>query len=91
VYLDPDYFLEIRTLTRRIEHGVPNETITDYGDYEKVNGVFLPLSQESGPKGSSDRQKVQFETAEFNVAVEDAQFRFPTMRGTASSGQLPTG
>jgi outer membrane lipoprotein-sorting protein len=87
VYLDPDYFLEIRTLTRRIEHGVPNETITDYGDYEKLNGVYLPLSQESGPKGSSDRQKVQFQTAEFNVAVEDAEFHFPTVRGAAASGQ----
>jgi hypothetical protein len=87
VYLDPDYFLEIRTLTRRIEHGVPNETITDYGDYEKVNGVFLSLSQESGPKGSSERQKVQFETAEFNGVVDDAQFHFPTVRANASSGR----
>jgi hypothetical protein len=83
VYLDPDYYLEIRTLSRRIEHGVPNETITDYGDYEKVNGVYLPLAQESGPKGSSDRQKVQFETAEINVAIDDAAFHFPTTRANA--------
>lgn len=87
VYLDPDYFLEIRTLSRRIEHGVPNETITDYGDYEKVNGVYLPLSQESGPKGSSDRQKVQYETAEINVVTDDAVFHFPTVRATASVHQ----
>lgn len=84
VYLDPDYFLEIRTLSRRIEHGVPSETITDYGDYEKVNGIYLALSQESGPKGSSDRQKVQFDTAEFNVAMDDAEFHFPVMHGNAS-------
>ena len=87
VFLDPDYFLEIRTLSRRIEHGVPNETITDYGDYEKVNGVYVPLSQESGPKSSTDRQKVQFDTAEFNVAVDDAEFHFPTPGGNASVGQ----
>ena len=36
VYLDPDYFLELRTVNRRIEHGVPNETVTDYGDYDRV-------------------------------------------------------
>src|SRR5579862_2480592 len=60
VYLDPDYFLEIRTINRRIEHGVPKETVTDYGDYEKVQGVYLPFALESGRKGSSDRQKVQF-------------------------------
>jgi hypothetical protein len=83
VYLDPDYFLEIRTLSRRIEHGVPNETITDYGDYEKVSGVYLPLAQESGPKSSTDRQKVQFETAETNVAIDDAVFQFPAARNTA--------
>jgi outer membrane lipoprotein-sorting protein len=77
VYLDPDYFLEIRTLSRRVEHGVPNETVTDYGDYEKINGVFLPLSLESGPKSSSERQKVQFDTAEVNVAIDEAAFHFP--------------
>jgi outer membrane lipoprotein-sorting protein len=77
VYLDPDYFLEIRTVNRRIEHGVPTETVTDYGDYEKVAGVFLPFSQASGPKGSSDRQKVQFERAEANVAVADTLFELP--------------
>jgi len=49
VYLDPDYFLEVRTVNRRIEHGVPNETVIDYGDYEKVNGVYFPFAQESGP------------------------------------------
>jgi outer membrane lipoprotein-sorting protein len=77
VYLDPDYFLEIRTVSRRIEHGVPNETVTDYGDYEKVNGVYLSLSQQSGLKGSSDRQTVQFANAELNVAVDDGVFQFP--------------
>src|SRR5579863_4587277 len=59
VYLDPDAFLEIRTVNRRIEHGVPNETITDYGDYEKVNGVYVALARESWSKGSSDHQKTQ--------------------------------
>jgi hypothetical protein len=77
VYLDPDYFLEIRTVNRRIEHGVPVETVVDYGDYEKVAGVFLPFSQESGIKGSSDRQKVQFDKAEPNVDAGDGLFRFP--------------
>ncbi len=80
VYLDPDYFLEIRTLSRRIEHGVPNETVTDYGDYEKVDGVYLPLEQESGPKGSTDRQIVQFESAETNVAIDDGVFHFPSVK-----------
>jgi hypothetical protein len=78
VYLDPDYFLEIRTVNRRIEHGVPVETVIDYGDYEKVAGVFLPFSQESGVKGQTDRQKVQFDQAEANVEAADGLFQLPT-------------
>jgi len=87
VYLDPEYFLEIRTLSRRIEHGVPNETITDYGDYEKVDGVYLPLSEESRQKGSSERQKVQFETAAINGATDDGVFHFPAKTGNAPVSQ----
>ena len=87
VYLDPDYFLEIRTLSRRIEHGVPNETVTDYGDYEKVNGIYLPLAQESGPKNSTERQKVQFDKAEANVAIDAAVFQFPAVRSGADAGK----
>ncbi|HYM29269.1 MAG TPA: hypothetical protein VET66_14060 [Steroidobacteraceae bacterium] len=77
VYLDPDACLEIRTVDRRIEHGVPNETITDYGDYEKVDGVYVPLSREFWTKGSSDHQKIQYDKAQANVATEDTEFQFP--------------
>jgi hypothetical protein len=78
VYLDPDYFLEIRILTQRIEQGAQVEVETDLGDYEKVAGVFFPFSIEAGPKGATDKQKIILEKAEANVPVEDAQFRFPT-------------
>jgi outer membrane lipoprotein-sorting protein len=84
VYLDPDYFLEIRTVSRRIEHGVPNETITDYGDYEKVNGVYLPFALESYRKGSSDRQKLQIDKAEANVSADKSLFEFPAPRAAAA-------
>jgi hypothetical protein len=86
VYLDPDHFLEIRVVNRRIEHGVPVETVTDYGDYEQVAGVYLPFAQESGLKGSSDRQKVQFEQAEANPGVAPTLFQFPT---DVHSGSAP--
>jgi outer membrane lipoprotein-sorting protein len=78
LYLDPDHFLEIRAVDRRIEHGVPVETVTDFGDYEQVEGVYLPFSTESGRKGSSDRQKVQFEKVDANPTLPDSLFRFST-------------
>ena len=87
VYLDPDYFLEVRTINRRIEHGVPNETVIDYGDYEQVNGVYFPFARESGPRGSTDRQKVQFDKAEANVTADDAQFHFPAARAGAGTAR----
>ncbi len=87
VYLDPDYFLEIRTINRRIEHGVPTETIVDYGDYEKVAGVFLPFSQESGVKGSNERQKVQYEKGEANVDVAEGSFQFPAAKTAGTPGK----
>lgn len=78
VYLDPDHFLEIRTVERRMEHGVPVETVTDFGDYERVAGVYLPFATESGRKGSTDRQKVQFETVDANPTIRGSPFQFPT-------------
>ena len=87
VYLDPDYFLEVRTINRRIEHGVPNETVIDYGDYEKVEGVYFPFARESGPRGATDRRKVQFDKAEANVTADDALFHFPAARAGAASAR----
>ena len=78
VYLDPDYFLEIRVLTQRVEQGTKVEVETDLGDYEKVNGVYFPFSIESGSKGSNDKQKVVIEKGEANTPLDDAKFKFPT-------------
>lgn len=77
VYLDPDHFLEIRVLSQRIERGTQVEVETDLGDYEKVGGVFVPLSIEAGQKGSSDKQKIIIDKAEANVPADEAMFHFP--------------
>jgi hypothetical protein len=77
VYLDPDYFLEIRIVTQRLEQGAQVEVETDLGDYEKIGGVFFPFSIEAGPKGSTDKQKIILEKAEVNVPVDDSVFKFP--------------
>jgi hypothetical protein len=77
VYLDPDHFLDIRIVSQRVEQGAQIEVETDLGDYEKIAGVFVPFSVESGAKNSTDKQKIVFEKAEANVPVDDAVFRFP--------------
>jgi hypothetical protein len=78
VYLDPDYFLEIRVIDRRIEQGAQVEVETDLGDYEKVNDVYFPFSVEAGNKGASDKQKIIIDKAEANMPVEESTFEFPT-------------
>jgi hypothetical protein len=78
VYLDPDYFLEIRILTQRIEQGAQVEVETDLGDYEKVAGVFFPFSIQAGSKGGTDKQKIILEKAEANIPIDEAEFKFPT-------------
>jgi len=80
VYLDPDHFLEIRVLTQRMKHGALVEEEVDIGDYEKVNGVYVPFSVESGAKGDTDKQKIVFEKAEGNVTVDDSIFKFPASK-----------
>jgi len=77
VYLDPDHFLEIRVIDQRMEQGALVEVETDLGDYEKVNGVYFPFAQETGGKGSTDKQKTIIEKGEANVAADDSMFAFP--------------
>ncbi|HEY4757939.1 MAG TPA: hypothetical protein VIH43_05225 [Chthoniobacterales bacterium] len=80
VYLDPDAFLEIRSVTQRVEQGAQVEVETDLGDYEKIAGVFLPFSIEAGRKGAPDKQKIVIDKAEPNITVDDAIFKFPTSK-----------
>ena len=77
VYLDPDHFLEIRTLTQRMQNGAQVEVETDLSDYEKINGVFVPFSVETGRKGDPDKQKLIVDKAEGNTANDDSAFKFP--------------
>ena len=76
-YLDPDYFLEIRITTRRIVRGTEREFEMDLGNYEQVDGLYVPFSFEIGPKGAPKNQKVTVEKVEFNQPVNDAIFTFP--------------
>lgn len=77
MYFDPDYFLEIRSVTQTMVRGVRQEQETDVGNYERVDGVYMPFSIESGPKGGAKNQKIQIERIETGVEIDLAQFAFP--------------
>ncbi|MEO6076157.1 MAG: hypothetical protein ABIP56_05070 [Dokdonella sp.] len=82
VYLDPDHFIEIRTVSQRKVRGTEVEDTSDFGDYEMVDGVYFPFSITTHSKGQDGQQQVTIEKAEANVAVEDALFAMPTKAGS---------
>lgn len=76
-YLDPDSWLEIRIVEKRRLRGAEVSTEYELGDYERVAGVYFPMSIESGPLGSDQRQKINLDSIEANVAVDAAIFKMP--------------
>lgn len=87
VYIDPDTWMVIRDVQKNVVRGAEQEIETDYGDYEKVGGVYVAMSEESGPAGSppTSRGKSVYDKAEASVAVEADAFAFPA-RITAPAG-----
>lgn len=79
VYLDPDAYLPIREVARRMVRGTQEVTQTDFGDYEQVDGVYFPFAITTGPKGGTPDQMLQIslDKAQANVPVEDSVFAFP--------------
>src|SRR3954469_7849534 len=82
VYLDPDYFLEIRRVSERRIRGAERVTETDFGSYVLVNGVYVPTAIESGRKGAPRTQRFTLETVEADAGDDDALFHFPPGPGT---------
>jgi hypothetical protein len=77
VYLDPDYFLEIRIESQRSVRGVKETTVTDLGEYEKVAGVYWPTAIATGRKGDRSPDRIQYEKVEVNLPLDKAVFAFP--------------
>jgi len=81
-YLDTEYYVPIRIDTQRMIRGAPQEFETSLGDYKQVNGVYMPFSFESGPKGSdsANRSKITYDKIEANVQLADQRFQRPGAR-----------
>lgn len=43
VFLDPDHFLEIRIISRRVVRGQEEDQTTELGEYVKVDGIYFPF------------------------------------------------
>ena len=67
VYLDPDHFLEIRIVTKRMVRGQEEESTTNLGEYEKVDGIYFPF----------EINRTQFEKVELNTSIDPNLFPVP--------------
>ena len=84
LYLDPDQFLEIRTAAQRTVRGTRTESVSDYGDYEQVAGVYFPFSISTENKADGSVQQITIEKAQANLPMADSLFAFPVKAASAN-------
>jgi hypothetical protein len=85
-WLDPDTYLEIKVDETRRIRGAEQTTETELGDYEKIAGVYFPMSVESWPQGQQgQRQRTIIASGSANTDVADSFFTEP--RGSAASSK----
>src|SRR5689334_16284187 len=91
-WLDPDTWLEIKVDETRRIRGAQQTTETELGDYEKVAGVYFPMSVESWQQGQpNQRQKVIIASGTANGPVTASFFAEPGGPATPAkaSGEPP--
>ena len=77
-WLDPDTFLEIKVDETRKIRGAETTSETELGDYEKVAGVYFPMSVESWGLGQSNqRSRTIIAKGTANTDVRRQLFRSP--------------
>ena len=91
-WLDPDTFLEIKVDETRKIRGAQQTTETELGDYEKVAGVYFPMSIESWGQGHpNDRQRTILASGTANAPLSPDFFAEPHGPATPAkaSGEPP--
>lgn len=79
-WLDPDTFLEIKVDETRKIRGAEETTETELGDYEKVAGVYFPMSVESWTQGQpNQRQRTIIATGTANTSLPADYFAEPNV------------
>ncbi len=77
LYLDPDYYLPIRIQRTSVIRGAESVEEIDFGNYQKVDGVYFPFVIEMGEVGATKKRGVFLDTIVVNPKVEAKVFEFP--------------
>ncbi len=75
-YLDAEYFLAVKTVAKRMVQGTEVDFEISLGDYREVDGLMVPFSIRMKGQGPAE-QAVIVDAVEFNVPVDEAQFKMP--------------
>ncbi|MFL6720371.1 MAG: hypothetical protein ACJ8FT_01010 [Sphingomonas sp.] len=77
-WLDPDTYLEIKVNETRRIRGISQTTENELGDYEKVAGVYFPMSLENWTQGQpNQRVRTLIASGSANTAVPGSFFAEP--------------
>lgn len=89
--LDPDTFLEIRATETRQVRGAQTVTNYEYGDYEKVGGVYFPMAIDSWQGNQPDqRARILIASATANPPLDPSIFAQPGAQAGASDAATTT-
>ncbi len=85
--LDPDTMLEVKMVETRKIRGAPQVFEYEFGDYEKIAGVYFPMSVESWLAGQgNNRQRTIIASGTANVPAPASLFAQPASPATAPKG-----
>ncbi len=85
--LDPDTMLEVKMVETRKIRGAPQVIEYEFGDYEKVAGVYFPMSVETWLAGQgNNRQRTIIASGTANVPAPASLFAQPASPATAPKG-----
>ncbi|MEO5773465.1 MAG: hypothetical protein ABIQ32_05035 [Sphingomicrobium sp.] len=88
--LDPDTFLEIRATETRQVRGAQTITDYEYGDYDKVGGVYFPMAIDSWqPTQPDQRVRILIASAVANPKIDPGSFAQPGETAAVVQPQAP--
>jgi hypothetical protein len=77
IYLDADSYLELKNETTRTIRGQATDLETTFGNYKQVDGLTMPYTIETKPKGAPAGQAITVEKIEVNTAIAASRFDMP--------------
>ena len=84
VYIDAEYFLEVKTTSKRMRQGAEIEVDNFPSDYKDESGIMMAHSQENKMNGQTVSQ-YNIDSVQFNIDIPDSVFAMPAVAAKPDS------